>query len=135
MRHVIETLQRRESNSEKPRPDGLSKDLVLDSSLSILFIVEIMKSAWFVSVKEDAETFSEHIGRLKRDVGISLIYNSVFTIQESRGVKYKPVAKKVVPVSAQDPDTAIPVYKDIHIRELKGLPVFPKQMENLKFME
>ena len=65
MRCVIETLQRRENDSEKPRPDGLSEDLVLDSSLSIPFIAEIMKSVWFVSVKEDAETFSECIGRLK----------------------------------------------------------------------
>jgi len=65
MRRAIETLQRRENDSEKPRPDGLSEDLVLDSSLSIPFIAEIMKSVWFVSVKEDAETFSERIGRLK----------------------------------------------------------------------
>jgi len=48
-------------------------------------------------------------------------------------VKYKPVAKKVVPVSTQDLDAAILVYKDIQIEELSDLSVVPKQMEELKF--
>ena len=50
-------------------------------------------------------------------------------------MKYKPVAKKVVPVSAQDPDVDIPSYKDIQIGELSDLPVQPKRMEELKFMK
>jgi len=48
-------------------------------------------------------------------------------------VKYKPVAKKVVLVSMQDPDAAIPAYKDIQIEELSDLSVVPKQMEELRF--
>ncbi len=48
-------------------------------------------------------------------------------------MKYKPVAKKVVPVSTQDLDAAILVYKDIQIEELSDLSVVPKQMEELKF--
>ena len=38
-------------------------------------------------------------------------------------------------VSTQDPGATIPMYKDIQIRELRELPVSPKQMEELKFME
>ena len=60
-------------------------------------------------------------------MGISPIYDSVFTVRESDGVKYKPVAKKVVPVSTQDPDTGIPVYMDIQIEAMEELPVMPKQ--------
>src|SRR5258708_16463461 len=56
-------------------------------------------------------------------------------VRESDGVKYKPVAKKVVPVSTQDPDTGIPVYMDIQIEAMEELPVMPKQMEYLKFMK
>ncbi len=79
MNRVIKALQIREHESEKPRPDGLSEDLILDSLLANLFIAEVMKHAWTMSAKADAEEFSQHIERLKRDVGISPIYNLVFT--------------------------------------------------------
>src|SRR6266436_5338179 len=134
MSRVIEALQIREENSEKPRPVGINEDLILDSSLSIPFVAEVMKCAWFVLVKEGNETLSKRIERLKREVGISPIYDSAFTDRESNGVKYKPVPKKVVPVSAQDPEATIPAYKDIEIREPLALPVIPKRMEDLKFM-
>ena len=86
-----------------------------------------------MSAKADAEEFSQHIERLKHDVGISPIYNLVFTVRGSEGTKYKPVAKKVIPVSAQDPEAAIPAYRDIPIRELSELLVSPKRMEDLRF--
>ena len=54
-------------------------------------------------------------------------------VRESKGAKYKPVTKKVVLVSMQDPEVAIPAYKDIKIREPSVLPVSPKRMEELKF--
>src|SRR5258705_12021571 len=54
-------------------------------------------------------------------------------VQEIDGVKYKSVAKKVVPMSTQDPGAGIPVYMDIQIEPLKELPEIPKQMEDLKF--
>jgi len=108
---AIEALQIREEKSEKPRPDGLSRDLILELSLLMPFIAEVMKNMWFVSVKGDAETFLSHIERLKQNVGISPIYKSIFTSQECNGAKYKPVAKKVMPVSTQDPGATIPTVK------------------------
>lgn len=50
----------------------------------------------------------------------------VFAVKESKGEKYKPVTKKVVLVSMQDPEVAIPAYNDIKIREPSVLPVSPK---------
>ena len=47
-------------------------------------------------------------------------------VRDSDGVKYKPVAKKVVLVSMQDPEATIPAYKDIQIEELSDLSVVPK---------
>src|SRR5258708_26516955 len=114
-------LQIWENELEKPRPDGLSEDLILESSLSIPFITEVMKHMWFDLVKEGYETFSMQINKLKRDIGISPIYESVFTVRESSGTKYKSVVKKVVPISAQDPGTAIPVYKEIKVGNLHEL--------------
>ena len=84
---------------------------------------------------EGSETFAKCIEKLKRGVGISPIYDSVFTVQEFNGVKYKPVAKKVVPVSMQDPDTGIPAYTEIQIESKAELLESPKQMEELKFMK
>src|SRR5258705_8305255 len=133
MNRVIEALQIREENSEKPRPDGLSEDLILEQSLSMPFVAEAMRNAWFVSVKRDAETFSERIEKLKRNVGISPIYDSVFTARECNGAKYKPVARKVVPVSTQDPGATIPMYREIQIKKLEELPVSPKRIEELRF--
>ncbi|SRR5258708_1322037 len=58
MNRVIETLQIWENELEKPRPDGLSKDLILESSISVPFITEVMKHMWFTSVKEGDKMFS-----------------------------------------------------------------------------
>src|SRR6266436_3196217 len=133
MNRAIEALQIREHESEKPRPDGLSEDLILDSSLVNPFIEEVMKRVWTMSAKADAEEFPQRIVNLRRNVGISPIYDSVFTVRRSEGAKYKPVAKKVIPVSTQDPEAAIPAYRDIPIGELSELPVSPKRMEDLRF--
>ena len=46
--------------------------------------------------------------------------------RECNGAKYKPVVRKVVPVSTQDPGATIPTYKDIQIGELRELPASPK---------
>ncbi len=73
-------LQIWENELEKPRPDGLSKDLILELSLSIPFVARVMKHAWFALVKEGEETFSMRINKLKRDIGISPIYESVFMV-------------------------------------------------------
>ncbi|SRR5260221_4580275 len=82
---------------------------------------------------EGSETFVKHIEKLKRGVGISPIYDSVFTVQEFNGVKYKPVVKKVVPVSMQDPDVGILAYTEIQIELKAELLELPKWMEELKF--
>ena len=54
-----------EQKLEKQQPEGLSEDLLLESSFAIPFIAEIMRHAWFASVGSGAETLSEHINRLK----------------------------------------------------------------------
>ena len=48
-------------------------------------------------------------------------------------MKYKPVAKKVIPVSTQDPEGTILVYREIHIGDLRPLPIVPVKMEDIKF--
>ena len=56
-------------------------------------------------------------------------------IRESMGAKYKPIAKKIIPVSTQDPESTILQYKEIQISELLDLPIVPTKMEDLNFTE
>ncbi len=39
----------------------------------------------------------------------------------------------MIPVSTQDPEGAIPVYRDIYVGDLEKLPVVPMRMEDLSF--
>src|SRR5258708_3381043 len=70
MSNIIEVLQIPESESGKSRPLSLKEDLVIEASRSMPFFAEVVKKAWFASVKSDTETLSEHIEKLKRNVGI-----------------------------------------------------------------
>src|SRR5258708_18841 len=126
MKRAVKALEIRGLSSEKPRPNGLNEDLILDSSLSMPYISEVMRQTWLVLGMEEAEPFLKHIEKLKRGIGISPIYDSVFMVREIDGAKYKSVAKKVVPMSTQDPEAGIPVYTDIQIEPLKELPEIPK---------
>ena len=53
----------------------------------------------------------------------------------SFGAKYKPVAKKVNPVSTWDPESIVPTYQPIEIGRLNELPVRPVKLEALQYME
>ncbi len=124
-----------EQKLEKQQPEGLSEDLLLESSFAIPFIAEIMRHTWFASVGSGAETLLECIDWLKQNVGILPIYDSVFTVRKLNSMKYKPVAKKVVPMSTQDPGASIPTYEEIQVEELSKLPMLPRKMEEIKFMK
>src|SRR5260221_819757 len=130
---VVESLEMVELNSRKPRPLGLNEDLLLELVLSSPIFAEAIKKAWFIYAKRNGGTLPEHIQKLKENIGISLIYESDYTTQWNRGAKYKPVAKKVIPVSTQDPEGAILVYREIHIGELRPLPIVPMKIEDQKF--
>ena len=105
---VVESLEMVELNSRKPRPPGLNEDLLLEPVLSSPFFAEAIKKAWFVYAKRNGGTLPEHIQKLKENVGISLIYESDYTTQWNGGAKYKPIVKKVIPVSTQDLEGMIP---------------------------
>ncbi len=127
---VVESLEMVELDSRKPRPPGLSEDLLLELVLSSPFFVEAIKKAWFIYAKRNGGMLAEHIQKLKENVGISPIYESDYTMWWNGGAKYKPIVKKVIPVSTQDLEGVIPVYQDIHIGKLRPLPIVPTKMED-----
>ena len=51
------------------------------------------------------------------------------------GAKYKPVAKKVIPVSTYDLNTVIPKYMPLELKELPLLMTNPWKMEDIVFTE
>ncbi len=51
MGHAVEALEMIEATSKKPRPLGINKDLLLESSVSSPFFAEAIKKAWFVHMK------------------------------------------------------------------------------------
>jgi hypothetical protein len=46
--------------------------------------------------------------------------------------KYKPVSKKVIPVSTQNPDHSAPSYKDIHVPPRERLPTYPRPLHQFE---
>src|SRR6266436_5605075 len=65
MKRAVKALEIRGLSSEKPRPNGLNEDLILDSSLSMPYISEVMRQTWLVSGMEESEPFPKHIEKLK----------------------------------------------------------------------
>ncbi len=79
MRSAVEVLQIPDVELEKSRPLGLKEDLVIEASQSMPFFAEVVKKAWFASIKSDTETLSECVEDLKRSIGIAPIYASSYT--------------------------------------------------------
>ena len=77
----------------------------------------------------------ESIGRAKgyEDYEARLFAQSFMC--DMMGAKYKPIAKKVIPVSTYDPNTVIPEYMPLEPKELPLLTMNPCKMEDIVFTE
>ena len=127
LNRAIESLERVGMEVNQLETEGLGEDLLSPESLANPFFAEIIKKAWFSIVKEDNETLNERLGyKVKATHGGA----EPRTID---GAKYKPVARKVVPVSTLDPDSVVPEYKPIRIGRLPDLPVRPTGLEDLSY--
>ena len=49
--------------------------------------------------------------------------------------KYKPITKKVIPVSVHNPHSIVPEYKPIDVGILPPLPFHPCKLKDLMYME
>ncbi len=50
------------------------------------------------------------------------------------GAKYKPMARKVLPVVTYDPEAPVPIYQPIEIGKLDPLPINPTNFESLDYL-
>src|SRR5258708_38134973 len=84
MGHAVEALEMIEATLKKPRPPGINKDLLLESSLSSPFFAEAIKKAWFIHVKDDMGMLVEQITKLKENVGISPFMSPIMWYEEMK---------------------------------------------------
>ena len=122
---IVEIL---DSESEKLRPEGLSEDVLEFATSCSLEHLNVIKNAWHVSGNAGRGTASRRTMNLFAG-DLSSIYGSYKDKRAVSGAKYKPVAKKVIPVSTQDPEGPIPNYLPIEIGPLPPLPVNPIRLE------
>ena len=49
--------------------------------------------------------------------------------------QYKPITKKVIPVSMYNPDSIVPEYKPLEIKDPGPLSLHPQKLEDIEFMQ
>ena len=101
-------------------------------------IYEALRRAWYLSDASRESSFTDHIARIGIAKGYEEYEAIKFTNNFEKSVmkaKYKPVAKKVIPVSVHDPHSIVPEYKPIDIGVLPPLPLHPRKLEDLTYTE
>ena len=129
---VVEML---DSESEKLRPEGLNEDVLEFATLQSRDHLEVIKRTWLARGKGGKGTIKEQFRDMSTVEERTPFLESGVSEREISGAKYKPVAKKVVPVSTQDPDGPIPVYSPIGIGHLPELPKSPVSLEDRVYSE
>ena len=129
MSRIVESLERVSAKDGKPELEALDEDLLSHESLANPIIAEAVKKAWFANVKDSEETLAERLSYKNEATPEDLKTRS------SAGARYKPVARKVVPVSTLDPDSIIPEHKPIQIANPPELSVCPIPLEELPYMK
>ena len=112
-----EALMYLEPHLKKLRPDGLLADLLAEYGKGHSFFSQVVQKAWYVRAESGMETLEAKIARITPIDGVEL------KERESFGAKYKPVVKKVNPVSTWDPESIVLTYQLIEIGRLNKLPV------------
>ena len=102
-------------------------------------IFEALRQTWITTnVSQPGESLFERIESIGRAKGYedyeARLFAQSFT-HDMMGAKYKPVAKKVIPVSTYNPDTVIPEYMPLEPKELPPLTMNPCKMEDIIFTQ
>jgi hypothetical protein len=138
--------QRKDLGNSKPTIDFLNMNLEL--YLTGLDFPYLLKSVWVLSGVSETQKLEDCIEALvaKREMTVDPKKIHIYAVQwaadiisakdlrdhhyyETATSKYKPVAKKVNPVSAYDPGSIVPMYKALKIPELEPIPTHPQKLE------
>jgi hypothetical protein len=136
---LIEAFNTPESDIDKFGPLESNIDYVNKYATLNEPIFEALRQTWITTnVSQPGESLMERIENIGRAKGYedyeARLFAQSFT-HDIMGAKYKPVAKKVIPVSTYDPDTVIPEYMPLEPKELPPLTTNPRKMEEIVFTE
>ena len=117
--------------------DFVNKYVTLDDS-----ICDALNKQWLLSEYSRTSTLVEHLTR----IGLSKGYEDneaqefaqdfakrMDSTRLAYGAKYKPVAKKILPVNTYDPKSIVPEYKRIELGEVTPLTISPTKLENVAY--
>jgi hypothetical protein len=133
-----EELLNQEANLIKFGPASGDLDYVSKYATLNDPIFEALQRAWYLSDLSRESSLADHIAKIGIAKGYedyeALEFANDFEKSVMKG-KYKPVAKKVVPVSVHDPDSIVPEYKTIEVGVLPPLPFHPRKLEDMTYTE
>ena len=111
---LIEAFDTPESDIDKFGPLASNIDFINKYATLNKPIFEALQQMWIMTnISQPGESLFEQIESIGRAKGYedyeARLFAQSFT-HDMMGTKYKPVAKKVIPVSTYDPNTVIPEY-------------------------
>ena len=136
---LIEVFDTPESDIDKFGPLASNLDFINKYAMLNEPIFEALRQTWITTnVSQSGESLFERIESIGRAKGYedyeARLFAQLFT-RDMMGAKYKPVAKKVIPISTYNPDTVIPEYMPLEPKELPLLTTNPHKMEDIIFTE
>ena len=99
-------------------------------------VLRALKRAWHVSEVSSTTMMPTRVQKVLMARGYDKRQAQDVSRQFTRsvmGAKYKPVAKKVLPVATYNPDASVPIYKSVDIGKMTMLPMNPPSFENLNY--
>ncbi len=99
-------------------------------------VLRALKRTWHISEVSNTTVMPTRVQKVLIARGYNKKQAQDISRQFTRsvmGAKYKPVAKKVLPVATHDPDTSVPIYKSINIGNLTTLPTNLPSFESLEY--
>jgi len=99
-------------------------------------VLRALKRAWHVSEVSSTTMMPTRVQKVLMARGYDKKQAQDVSRQFTRsvmGAKYKPMAKKVLPVATYNPDASVPIYKSVDIGKMTMLPMNPPSFENLNY--
>ena len=127
---LIEAFNTPESDIDKFGPLASNIDYINKYVTLNELIFEAIQQTWIMTnVSRPGESLVERIENIGQAKGYEDYKARLFAqsfMRDIMGAKYKPVAKKVIPISTYDPDTIIPEYMPLEPKELLLLTMNPQ---------
>ena len=125
-----------ELNDKELRPEGL-ETIVATRDIENYSVLRAVRQVWQISEVSTTMTMPSQV--LKALLAQGHDENEAQDISNHftrlvMGAKYKPMARKVLPVAMHNPEALVPIYQPIEIGKLDPLPINPTNFESLDYL-